>query len=84
MVYGSDMEGKPVGPLRLWRFEEGDMHPRATYIFRGLKVVAETMWSNDDYRYIPRPDKTQTVECTSRTAVEDVSHVPAITEYSQS
>ena len=60
------------------------MNPRATYIIRGLKVVAETMWSNDDYPYIQRPDKTQTVECTSRTAVEDVSHVPAFMEYTQS
>ena len=48
---------------------------------RGLKVVAETMWSNDEGRYVPCTDRVQTVECSSRTAVEDVSHVAAITEY---
>ena len=78
------MEEKPVGPLRLWRFQQGDMNPRATYVIWGLKVVAETMWSNEEYRWMPRPDRTQTAECTSRTAVEDGSHVPAFMEYTQS
>ena len=48
---------------------------------RALKVVAETMWSNDEGRYVPRTDRVQTVECSSQTVVEDVSHVAAITEY---
>ena len=77
-------KGKSVDPLRLWRYEEQDMHARATNIIRGLKGVAETMWSTEELRYTPRPDKAQTVECTNRTAVEDASHVPAITEDCQS
>ncbi len=70
-----------MGPLRLWRFETDDVHARTVYILRGLKAVPETMWSQEEWKYIPRPDKAQTLECTSRTAVEDVSHVPSITHY---
>ena len=60
------------------------MKPGATYVIRGLKVVAETMRSNEEYRWMPRPDGTQTVECTSRIAIELISHVPAFMEYTQS
>ena len=84
VAYGSGVDEKPVGPLRLWRFEQRDMSTRAIYVITGLKVVAETVWSNEEYRWMPRPDGIQTIECTSRTAVEDVSHVPTFMEYTQS
>ena len=81
VVHGTDMDGRNIGPLRLWRFEEADVKVRKVYIFRGLKVVLETVWSMEEWKYIPRQDKAQTVECTSRTAVENVSRVPSIAQY---
>ncbi|MDA8609297.1 hypothetical protein N9L19_00165 [bacterium] len=81
VVYGTDMEGEPVGPLRQWRYEEHGMRKRPTHITQGLNVVRETTWSHDDGRYVPRTDGAIPVECTSRTAVEVVSNVPVIFEH---
>ena len=81
VLYGRDMSGQPIGPLRLWRHQEGDVEAFSTYIIRGLKVVTETVWSADLNKYVPREDNAKTVECTFRTAVEDVSHVGPITAW---
>ena len=81
VVHGKDMSGQPIGPLRLWRHHEGDVEAFSTYIVRGLKVVCETVWSEDLHKYVPRADQTKTVECSFRTAVEDVSHVPSIVSW---
>ena len=81
VVHGKDMSGQPIGPLRLWRHHEGDVEAFSTYIMRGLKVVCETVWSEDLHKYVPRADQAKTVECSFRTAVEDVSHVPSIVSW---
>ena len=81
VIHGRDMSGQHIGPLRLWSHQEGDVKEYSTYIIRGLKVVIETVWSADLNKYVPRGDKAKTVECTFRTAVEDVSHVGPITTW---
>ena len=80
-VFGRDMDGVQVGPLRFWGFTEGEVEIGGTYVFRGLKVVPETVWSDDQWKYVPREDGTKTVECNARTAIEDVSSVDAITAF---
>ena len=72
------MEGCATGPLRLWRFEEEDLVEGNTYIVRGLKVTADTHWDDQQWKYVPRQDGTKALECTTRAAVEDVTHVDAI------
>ena len=78
VVYGTDMDGSATGALRLWRFEEGDVQQGSIYIIRGLKVVTETCWNNDLWKYAPRDDGSKTVECCWRTALEDVTQVREI------
>ena len=79
-IYGTDMDGTTMGPIRLWRWttEDGGMELSGTYVLRGLRVVKETSWSYDKETYAPREDGAMTVECNFRTAVEDVSDVEAI------
>ena len=77
-VQGADMDGTIVGPLRFWRHTEEDIEAGQTYIFRGVKVASDTMWSDDTWTYTVRPDGGKTVECKSRTAIEKVSHIDAI------
>ena len=79
-IYGVDMDGTTMGPIRLWRWTaaEGGMQTGSTVVLRGLRVVAETNWSVDKWAYVPREDGAMTVECNFRTAVEDVSAVEAI------
>ena len=81
VVYGKDMEGSATGALRLWRFEEEDVQQGSIYIIRGLKVVTDTCWNQDLYKYAPREDGSKTVECNWRTALEDVTHVTTITQF---
>ena len=77
-VQGVDIEGVPTGALRFWRFEEGDIAEGRGYIARGLKVAAERRWDDELNKYVCRDDGTRRMECTGRTAVEDVSRVAAI------
>ena len=79
-VHGVDMDNLSIGTLRLWRFVKGDIVQSKHYIIRGLKVVKETSWNPEEYKYMPNQDGKQTVECSWRTAVEDVSQVREITE----
>ena len=78
LVYGRDMEGATTKPMRFWRFEEGDVQQGSIYIARGLKVVADKYWNNEEYRYVPRTDGVKSVECCWRTALEEVTHVSDI------
>ena len=75
------MNGAATGALRFWRHEAGDMLQGGIYIARGLKVVPETSWSDDAWKYVPRDDGAKTVERTYRTAIEDVSNVQDIGQY---
>ena len=80
LVYGKDMDGVAT-TLRLWRFEEGDVQQGLIYIARGLKVVSDTYWSAEHYKYVPRDDGSKTVECCWRTVLEDVTQVSSIAQY---
>ena len=80
-VQGVDIEGVPTGALRFWRFEEGDIAEGRGYIARGLKVAAERRWDDELNKYVCRDDGTRRMECTGRTAVEDVSRVAAIMKF---
>ena len=80
-VQGVDIEGVPTGALRFWRFEEGDIAEGSAYVARGLKVSAERSWDGTLYKYVCRDDGSRRLECTGRTAVEDVSHVAAIVTF---
>ena len=75
------MDGTYLGPLRMWRFEEEDITAGQTYILRGMRVAVESSWDYELMKYMPRADGKRTVECTSRTAAEDVTHVNAIQAY---
>ena len=72
-VEGLDTEGKPIGVLRMWRFEEDDLVEGGFYILRGLKVVAETHWDYYSQSYAVKENGARAFECTQRTAAEDVS-----------
>ena len=80
-VHGYDMDGVATGPLRFWRHDQGDIIEGQIYIVRGLKVVDETYWSDDAYKYIPKEDGTKTVEISFRTSLEDVTEVKDIAQY---
>ena len=82
-VHGTDIEGAMVASLRLWRYANGDLTEGNTYIIRGLKVMLAKQWDAEQWKYIFRGDGSKTLECTSRTAVEDVSHIEAITAFFQ-
>ena len=53
---------------------------RGTYILRGLKVAFESYWDEASGKCLPDVNGRVTVECTNRTAAEDVTHVEAIKE----
>jgi len=79
-INGADMDNVPVGPVLLWGYAADEVHCGQIYIIRGLKVVAAKSWSYDDWKYVPRTDGARALDCTYRTAVEDVSRVQAITQ----
>jgi hypothetical protein len=82
-IYGIDMNGITVGPIRLWRWTAADcgMQIGGTYVIRGLRVVKETIWSDEKWGYVPREDGVMTLEHNFRLAVEDVSSVEHITAF---
>ena len=79
IVYGVDMDGATVGPLRMWRFCENNAHAQNIYIVRGLKVVADRQWSDHVWDYVTCTDGSKQLQCDYRTAIEDVTHNLAIT-----
>ena len=81
ILNGVDMEGTPVGPLRLWRFNEDDVVQGNTCIIRGLKVVPENRRDDEKWKWVPSANGVNTIECTVRTALEDVTGVDNIMTY---
>ena len=81
LVHGFDMDGVASGPLRLWRAGDGDITQGSIYIIRGLRVVQATYWSDEARAYVPKEDGSKTVEITIRTAFEEVTDVPEISQY---
>ena len=83
VLYGADSNGVQVGPLRLWRFDASHAVQGGLYIIRGLKVTAATRWSEVSWKWEEWMEGPKTLECTFRTAVEDVTNVSAIGHYFQ-
>ena len=81
LVHGYDMDRVATGPMRFWRHELGDIIEGKIYLIRGLKVVDQTYWSEDVYKYVPKEDGTKTVEISFRTAIEDLTAVTEIATY---
>ena len=72
-LHGVDADGDAVGPVRLWRFEDGDVREHSAVVLRGLKVVHPTAWDETQWTYVPQKDGPNAVECSYRTAVEHVA-----------
>ena len=80
-VQGWDMDGQATWPLFLWRFDAEDILTGSTYILRGMKVVIETYRHQCSDALISYQDHRQKLECSFRTAAENVSDIPEITRY---
>ena len=80
-LMGVDTEGGVVGPLRLWQREEGDIKIGGAYVVRGLKVVNDRAWDSTRGMWIRSADAPKILECSVRTACEDVEGVESITQY---
>ena len=80
-LMGVDTEGGVVGPLRLWQREEGDIKIGGAYVVRGLKVVNDRAWDSTRGMWIRSADAPKIIECSVRTACEDVEGVESITQY---
>ena len=82
-VFGIDIDGHNIGPIRLWRFGHQDVEARVIYIIRGLKVVIEpgkTEYIRSRGR-VYRRWGVKLLEASWRTAIENVSEVPEINAY---
>ena len=79
-LMGVDTEGDAVGPLRLWQREEGDIKPGRAYVVRGLRVVNDRAWDPTRVIYARSSDQPKILECSVRTACEDVEGVESITQ----
>ena len=75
------MDGVEVGPLRLWNHVGGDVEQGKICILRGLKVATERKWNGENY--VNDREGAKTLVCDARTAIEDVSDQPDITQYFQ-
>jgi protein-arginine kinase activator protein McsA len=76
-----DTDREVVGPLRLWQREEGDIKLGGAYVVRGLKVVNDRAWDSTKAIWIRSADAPKIIECSARTAWEDVEDVESITQY---
>ena len=65
----------------MWRFKEGELLTNRIYILRGMRVAKETDWSAWTETYVPFDDDRQKIECSFRTAVEDVTDVQSIKDH---
>ena len=79
VVSGVDMDGMEVGPVRLWNHDESDVEIGHIYILRGLKVATERVWDGQNWTN-DRSGAKKLVN-DNRTALEDVSDHPEITQY---
>ena len=80
-LWGVDTEGGVVGPLRLWQREAGDIRPGVAYVVRGLRVVHDRMWDSARRIWAPSTATPKTIECSARTACEDVEDIETITQF---
>ena len=80
-LMGVDTEGSPVGPLRLWHHEEGDIKHGGAYVVRGLKVVNDRVWDPASSMWTRSAHAPKTIECSVRTACEDVEDIESITQH---
>ena len=78
LVSGIDCEQKHITGVCLWRFEENDLEPFRTYILRGVTVRIAQYWSDAAWEYLDREDKRKDFQCSRRTAAEDVTDSPAV------
>ena len=81
LVAGVDMEGQTVGPLRVWEHVWNDVREGNIYIIRGLKVVIQKQWDEVAGRYVNNTVGLKTLDCDSRTAIEDVNDNEEIASY---
>ena len=79
-LMGVDTEGSVVGPLRLWQHEEGDIKSGGAYVVRGLKVVNDRAYDSARGIWIRSAEAPIIIECSPRTACEDVEGVESITQ----
>ena len=79
-ITGVDTEGDAVGTLRLWQREEGDIKSGGAYVVRGLRVVNDRAWDPTRGIYVRSSDQPKKLECSLRTACEDVEGVESITK----
>ena len=79
-ITGVDTEGDAVGTLRLWQREEGDIKSGGAYVVRGLRVVNDRAWDPTRGIYVRSSDQPKKLECSVRTACEDVEGVESITK----
>ena len=77
-ISGSDMDGVNVRPLFMWLFKEGEIVTQRIYILRAMRVCLETCWCEWSHCYVPYADERRKIECSFRTAVEDVTDVQFI------
>ena len=77
-MHGVDREGAGVGALRLWRFTKAHVMEKHTYILRGMHVAYEQTYDHQTGKYAPHTDGKYVLDCTFRTAAEDVSSSPVI------
>jgi hypothetical protein len=77
-VHASDTNGDSIGPVRFWRWEEGDIAMGRTYVVRGLKVAKTRQWDNIHKRFTLLQDGANTVEMCKLTVVEDVTDIEEI------
>jgi len=80
-VQGVDMNNTPVGPVLLWGYGGAEVLCGCIYILRGLRVAQAKKWSHEEDRYMPRLDGARSLDCSFRTAVEDVSEVKSIANF---
>ena len=79
-IEGFDTEGEAVGPLRLWKYEEGDINPGDAYVVRGLKVVHDRVFDDAKQLWTRSNASDMVIECSPRTACENVEDIRSITE----
>ena len=72
-VHGVDSEGQGSGPIRLWNYDHGELRSNTLCIMHGLKVAYEKYWDDAQHKYAQRSDQSKKLECSNRTAVQDVS-----------
>ena len=81
VLTGVDMDGSDVGPLRLWQRNEGEISAGCAYVVRGPKVAHDRAWDTTRQTYVRWPDRPLTVECSARTACEEVTDFESVTQF---